>query len=398
MSRWPHGRLEDVLKPFSEYVEAPEPRPYPKLSVRLYGKGVVLDTATDGALLKMKRHQLAKAGQVIVSEIWGKKGAVGLVPPDGAGALCTSHFFLFDVQRDRVDPKFLDLIFKANYLENQLNAEARGTTGYAAVRPKHFLACEIPLPVLAEQRRMVARIEEMAGQIKEACALRQQATEATKATAASYLGRLFATLATTRSVHRLGELTSDIVDGPHQTPQYLPEGSVGIPFVTVKNMVTGTLDFSNLKYISEQDHRVFTKRCRAEYGDVLYSKDGATRGRPCLVATNREFSYFVSVALIKPLRDRLDGRYLVHLLNSNWIRDRMIGKSRGDMIPHIVLREISAFPVPLPPLEEQGRIVAELNVFQERMDALRRLQEDTAAELDALLSAVLDRAFKGELV
>jgi Type I restriction modification DNA specificity domain len=105
--------------------------------------------------------------------------------------------------------------------------------------------------------------------------------------------------------------------------------------------------------------REFTHRCRAERGDVLYSKDGATKGRPCYIDTDEEFSFFVSVALLKPLRDSLDDRFLVHLLNSSWIRDRMIDKSRGDMIPHIVLREIRAFPVPLPPLSEQHRIVAE---------------------------------------
>ena len=44
----------------------------------------------------MQRHQLAKSGQVVLSEIWGKKGAIGFVPPKETAALCTSHFFLFD--------------------------------------------------------------------------------------------------------------------------------------------------------------------------------------------------------------------------------------------------------------------------------------------------------------
>ncbi len=87
----------------------------------------------------MKRHQLAKSGQVILSEIWGKKGAIGFVPPEGEGALCTSHFFLFDVREDRLEPAYLQAIFTANYLQDQLNAGAKGTTGYAAVRPTHLL-------------------------------------------------------------------------------------------------------------------------------------------------------------------------------------------------------------------------------------------------------------------
>ena len=53
--------------------------------------------------------------------------------------------------------------------------------------------------------------------------------------------------------------------------------------------------------------------------------------------------------------------------------------------------------VPVPPLPEQRRIVAELDALQAEVDALKRLQAETAAELDALLPAILDRAFKGEL-
>jgi hypothetical protein len=165
---WPTVRLGEVLTHYTKYIEVPEPREYLKLSVKLYGKGVVLDAPVNGTMLKMKRHQLAKAGQVILSEIWGKKGAIGFVPPEGEGALCMSHFFLFDVREDKLDRRWLKAIFDANYLQEQLDAEAKGTTGYAAVRPKMLLACEIPLPPLAEQGRVVARIEELAAQIHEA--------------------------------------------------------------------------------------------------------------------------------------------------------------------------------------------------------------------------------------
>ena len=104
MNRWPMVPLGDVLTQNKEYIDAPEAKSYPKLSVKLYGKGVTLDTPTDGTSLKMRRHQLANAGQVILSEIWGKKGAIGFVPQEGEGALCTSHFFLFDVNRERLLP------------------------------------------------------------------------------------------------------------------------------------------------------------------------------------------------------------------------------------------------------------------------------------------------------
>ena len=97
-------------------------------------RGILLDglTAAVSLLVALALYPLAirllrraKAGQVILSEIWGKKGAIGLVPPDGEGALVTSHFFLFDVRTDRIEPRYLQLIFTANYLQGQLDSEAR---------------------------------------------------------------------------------------------------------------------------------------------------------------------------------------------------------------------------------------------------------------------------------
>ena len=178
---YPLVPLGEFLTQYKEYIEIPESKIYPKLSVKLYGKGVVLDEPADGTFLKMKKHQIAKSGQVILSEIWGKKGAIGFVPPQGDGALCTSHFFLFDVNYKKLEPKYLQLIFSANFLEEQLNIEAKGTTGYAAVRPKYLLAAKIPLPPLEEQRRIVARIEELVGKIEEVRSLRQKALEETEA-------------------------------------------------------------------------------------------------------------------------------------------------------------------------------------------------------------------------
>jgi type I restriction enzyme S subunit len=75
----------------------------------------------------------------------------------------------------------------------------------------------------------------------------------------------------------------------------------------------------------------------------------------------------------------------------------MTDKSRGDMIPHIVLREIRAFPVPQPSLDKQREIVAELDQLQMKVDAVKALHNETAVELNAMLPAILDKAFKGDL-
>ncbi len=224
---WPLVPLGELLVQDREYVTTLEPREYPKLSVKLYGKGVTLDSPADASQLKMQRHQFAKAGQVILSEIWGRKGAIGFVPSEGQGALCTSHFFLFDLLREKVDPGWLSAIFRANYLAEQLGASAFGTTGYAAVRPKDLLACQIPLPPLSEQRRIVARVEELAAKIEEA----RQLWLRSQADLAAYLTSLHLALSNGRSVLvqdflRLEEHREPVVFG-RQYPQVGVKGFGG---------------------------------------------------------------------------------------------------------------------------------------------------------------------------
>jgi type I restriction enzyme S subunit len=164
----------------------------------------------------------------------------------------------------------------------------------------------------------------------------------------------------------------------------------------VLNITTGRICFGDHKFITPEDHARFQRRAKAEPGDVLISKDG-TIGIPCFVDTEGPFSFFVSVALVKPKRGKLDGEFLSWVIRAPYLQERIMERSRGDMIRHLVLREIRDLTVPIPSLAGQHRIVAELDALQAEVDALKRLQAGTAAELDALLPSILDRAFRGEL-
>ena len=94
----------------------------------------------------------------------------------------------------------------------------------------------------------------------------------------------------------LDSLMSTIVDGTHHTPRYIKEG---VPFLSVKDIRNERIFFDDCKYISQAEHEELSKRCRPEYGDILVTKSG-TIGRLAVVRTMREFSLFVSVAVLKP--------------------------------------------------------------------------------------------------
>src|SRR5687768_15474393 len=96
---WPTVRLGEVLKRVEEIVTVAPDVEYHEVTVKLWGKGVVLRGIVSGAQIAGNRRFVAKAGQFILSRIDARNGAVGIVPPELNGAVVTNDFPLFDVDR-----------------------------------------------------------------------------------------------------------------------------------------------------------------------------------------------------------------------------------------------------------------------------------------------------------
>jgi type I restriction enzyme, S subunit len=394
--QFPLVPLGEVLRHSQEYIEAPEFKVYPKLSVKLYGKGVTLDTPADGSSLKMKRHQLAKSGQVILSEIWGKKGAIGFVPSEGEGALCTSHFFLFDVIKEKIEPKYLQMIFAANYLESQLDEQAKGTTGYAAVRPKYLLAAKIPLPPLEEQQRIVARIESLAANIEEARGLREKAVVGAEAIIPAVMHGKFDFDGSETTV---GDFATVQGGFAFASESYDEKGTHQV--VRIGNVRDGYLDLTRalVRWNPASDKRVL--KYELNPGDLVISMTGTREKRDYgfiaivpdnhLLLLNQRVGRFV-------IHREIDHNYLFQFLRSPFFRDRLFPSATGTANQaNIGNGDIERINFAPPPLSEQQQIVADLEVLQAKIDQLKCLQAETSKELDAILPSVLDKAFKGKL-
>jgi type I restriction enzyme S subunit len=391
---YPQVSLAEVLTQYTDYIDAPQPKSYPKLSVKLYGKGVVLDGPADGSTLKMKRHQIARAGQVILSEIWGKKGAIGFVPPEGEGALCTSHFFLFDVRTDRLVPGYLRAIFTANYLEAQLGTEAKGTTGYAAVRPKHLLAARIPLPPLDEQCRIVSRIDELAASVEEARGLREKACRVSEILETAVLRRFFAASDGLKNV-RLEDVCEAIIDNLHSNPVYADSG---IPCVRSPDVGWGDLYLDRARCTTEDEYKRRTIRGEPRLDDVVFVREGGGTGKAALVKQGQRFSLGQRVMMIRPRKDLVLPKFLLYqLLSPQIFEDQILELTKGSASPHLNIGALKKFTFLLPSRERQTEIVSYLDHLKMKVNYLQRLQCETATELDALMPSILSKAFRGEL-
>ncbi len=165
---------------------------------------------------------------------------------------------------------------------------------------------------------------------------------------------------------RLGSILFKLTDGTHSTPKYIENG---IPFISVKDVSTGKLDFSNCKFISENEHNELYERCDPEYGDILLTKVGTT-GIPVVVDTNEKFSLFVSVALLKFDQSLIYNKYLLHLINSPLVQKQAAENTKGVGNKNWVMRDIANTLIAIPPIKEQHRIVAKIEELMQYCDKL----------------------------
>ena len=158
---------------------------------------------------------------------------------------------------------------------------------------------------------------------------------------------------------RLGNILTKLTDGTHSTPKYT---NTGIPFISVKDISSGKLNFNDCKYISIDEHQKLYSRCNPELNDILLTKVGTT-GIPVIVDTEKQFSLFVSVALLKFNNELIFNKYVVQLINSPLVQKQVIKNTRGVGNKNWVMRDIANTLIAIPPSNEQHRIVAKLDEY-----------------------------------
>ena len=158
---------------------------------------------------------------------------------------------------------------------------------------------------------------------------------------------------------RLGNILTKLTDGTHSTPKYT---NTGIPFISVKDISSCKLNFNDCKYISIDEHQELYYRCNPELNDILLTKVGTT-GIPVIVDTEKQFSLFVSVALLKFNNELIFNKYVVQLINSPLVQKQVIKNTRGVGNKNWVMRDIANTLIVIPPSNEQRRIVAKLDEY-----------------------------------
>ncbi len=194
------------------------------------------------------------------------------------------------------------------------------------------------------------------------------------------------------AVKRFEDVCLKITDGSHFSPKTVENG---YDYITVKDIDgNGNIDFIHSKKISKEDYHSLVKNdCSPVKGDILFSKDG-TVGKVALIDFEKQFVVLSSLAIIRPNPSIVIPEYLKYLLASPTILDGFIGLKAGAAIKRIVLKTIKNFHIPIAPLPEQYRIVAQLNRLFERIDRAIALVEQNITSAQHLMASVLNDVFE----
>ena len=236
---------------------------------------------------------------------------------------------------ETLDPRFLYYILRVKPLENK---------GYQ----RHFSSLkdyEIPLPPLQVQQEIVAEIEGY-----------QKVIDGARTVVDHYRPQI--PIDPNWPMTKIGEACELVMDGTHSSPKNTKTGAQ--LYITSKNVRENFLDLSNVSYISEEDHASIYERCPVQKGDVLYVKDGSNTGLAAINTLDQEFSLLSSVAVLRGKSDCLDNRFLSFFLNTNEGRTRMLSMVSGVAITRLTLTKINQAEIPLPAIQVQKQIIAEI--------------------------------------
>jgi type I restriction enzyme S subunit len=370
---------------------------YGSIGVKWYGNGVYVHETKDGQAFEAARFEV-RSGNLVYNDMWARMGSVAIVPSALDGAVASPHFPVYELDSEKVVPGFLAYYFKTPSFWNDCEVASQGSTGRNQIKKRDFLALRVPLPPVPEQQRIVARIEELVAKIEEARGLRRQAMAEARMLSASAAKSIFSGRGSdVVPTVRLGDVT-DIRSGV-TLGRVLTGPTLRLPYLRVANVQDGWLDLRTIKEVevlaSEQ------AKWQLEVGDVLLTEGGdwdkLGRGTvwqgeiPNCIHQNHIFRVRVD-------RRTLDPYFLAAVIGSPYGKEYFQASAKQTTnLATINQTQLRAFSVFCPPLEEQRHIVAYLNNVQMKVDGLKHVQTETAAELDALLPSVLDRAFSGDL-
>ena len=384
--------LEKVLRPARDPVRVDDPKSAKLISVRLYGQGAVCRDIRDGKEPKPFTGNRGRAGQFVFSRIWARRGAMALIPPGLDGVVVTNEFPLFDVDEQQLDSRYLNYFVQTPRFLAELERVSAGASGQNRVKEAAFLALELPLPSLDEQRRIAVILD------------RADALRVRRRDEISFLRELSSVLyeratsgADERTVQELLDASVLAVhkDGNHGSLYPRPEefAPEGVPFLTAKAIRDdGSVAADRVDHLIEEK----ASQLRIGWiqdGDVLLSHNASVGKVAVYEGQFGRALIGTSLTCFRADATRLVPDFLAASLRADAFQRQLkhdMAQTTRNQVPITAQRKLSLRWIEP---ERQRQLASSLEPVASRMAAVRRLLNLA----DELFASLQSRAFQGEL-
>lgn len=373
--------LREVARPVQRPIEVRPGERYRTLGVKWWGEGVYERETIDGAQTAAKTLSLVRADDLIINKIWVRHGSVAVVPLAIDGCAGSGEFPTFELNKERVEPRWLHWLTKTKPFWSASDQLSQGTSGKNRIRPDAFLNIEVPLPPVDEQRRILARVEAIAAKVEEAQRMRLEAAAEQASLVVAY--NLSASVEQRRQLSEVLALREERV--PVMPGAAYPQ--VGVKSFGQGLFAKGTIGSDDTTY------RAFN---RLFDGAIVLSQVKAWEGAigycgPALAGwfASPEYRTFECIP------GKAVPEYLGRLFATEWFWRQLQGatKGMGDRRERTRPERFLTVSIPMPPPAAQERgaeLFGKLTMAEGVGAAIER-------EIGTLLPAILDRAFRGEL-
>lgn len=394
---FPRVPLGEILRPVSRPESVDPGMTYRILGAHWYAKGLYIKYVKHGSEIQADKVYRVEHGDFVYNRLFAWKGSFALATIENHDCYVSNEFPCFAINPDRLDGRYLWRYFnRPSTWDEALGLSSGGTpTSRNRLKEERLLAMQIPLPSLREQRRIVARIQELASRIDETRKLRRQAADQAKALVNSLLSDIAKDQS--KFLGQLGQGTLSARNGLSRRPSGTESGPI---VLRLADVASGTISLKSPRRgdLSNEEARTYG----LSLGDLLFLRVNGSRalvGR-CIPVYGVSETVCFNDHLIRVRVDPnvFDWRFVNIMANGPIAREYMervaITTAGQNTINHSML---AALPIPVSPLPDQRRIVAYVDVLQGKANTMNQWQGETAAELDALLPSILEMAFKGKL-
>lgn len=245
----------------------------------------------------------------------------------------------------------------------------------------------IPLPPLAEQQRIVAKLDAAFAEIDEAVRTNLVQARNAKSLFESSRATFLSANSEDWAEKSLGDCCSRVSVGHvGSTSEYYCAEELGIPFLRSQNVKPARLELDSVRFITKAFHEKL-KKSQLKANDILIVRVGANRGDCCLVPANVEKLNCANIVFARPVEGHPS--FLAHFCQSTIGRQRLMGMTTGAAQGVINTKSVATLRIPFPPLEQQRTIARKLDEINERAIELEAIYRERAHQTRLLKSAIL---------